>query len=768
LEAKNLEKSLLESLQDVSDTSAKSFVESESIKTLGVLEAVETLRSSSISQHPRVKIMLENYRNVLVNKGVPEYSVIGNFVNSLKEVEWDSKVKSIVENLSSKCEKYVREIEVSKVLDSIKASGQRKFYSDLYESLNQWMVSESKSSHLLVNDIKKYSFNPSVRNLINFLEVYENNSDSSRLSIPNVNNVESFVERNYSPISIKENKVAFFLGNSFFEGDQEGVKRISFNESLERHGELFVKLASICNKPNVRVDENGVNFSLGRKSFRISEGADSPHVYSGKKRIKFTSVNEMAKLVGLEVSSVAGYNDMSLVGDVVTVYENFGRIVELDFSKSVVSKIYEGLQINLFKWNNQIYLQKINNAMNENSVYPVTSIQAVKMVKEALRYDISEGLTEFLEGELRTKSILLNERDTVLESISKVEAGIEKVNQALTAPGMSKSAELLEAKKILERELKVLRNKWSAINEEIDSLETLYTSDFLAETEKFNIGDIVKIKESGDTGKIISIDGASGRYTVLTDAGKTGDFKIDEIADLESALNAAEEENKDSSEADFEEGGEESDFDSAEEVKESSMSEAPTKKKGSVEKQSQPNMVKAPEESSDAPMAHDLKNPKAANLAEAPKGQKNTEFKTKDADMGYNLDESDMPAGKNPQELSTAPGPSYERVHNGKSLKDLKGKQNLADAPGSRGRIILTFDGYHGYNIDESKGDIKDNPMMAKAPEGTKSGPMAHDLKNPEQMNLASAPGSKKGEVDYEVNDEMGYNLEESELLKKK
>jgi hypothetical protein len=169
-----------------------------------------------------------------------------------------------------------------------------------------------------------------------------------------------------------------------------------------------------------------------------------------------------------------------------------------------------------------------------------------------------------------------------------------------------------------------LRNKWSAINEEIDSLETLYTSDFLAETEKFNIGDIVKIKESGDTGKIISIDGASGRFTVLTDAGKTGDFKIDEIVDLESALNAAEEKNKDSSEEDFEEGGEESDFDSAEEVKESSMSEAPTKKKGSVEKQSQPNMVKAPEESSDAPMAHDLKNPKAANLAEAPKGQKNT------------------------------------------------------------------------------------------------------------------------------------------------
>jgi hypothetical protein len=45
---------------------------------------------------------------------------------------------------------------------------------------------------------------------------------------------------------------------------------------------------------------------------------------------------------------------------------------------------------------------------------------------------------------------------------------------------------------------------------------------------------------------------------------------------------------------------------------------------------------------------------------------------------------------------------------------------------------------------------------------------MAHDLKNPEQMNLASAPGSKKGEVEYEANDEMGYNLEESELLKKK
>ena len=40
------------------------------------------------------------------------------------------------------------------------------------------------------------------------------------------------------------------------------------------------------------------------------------------------------------------------------------------------------------------------------------------------------------------------------------------------------------------------------------------------EDAEFSIGNAVKVKESGDTGKIISVDGPSGSYTVRLPGSK--------------------------------------------------------------------------------------------------------------------------------------------------------------------------------------------------------------------------------------------------------
>jgi hypothetical protein len=200
--------------------------------------------------------------------------------------------------------------------------------------------------------------------------------------------------------------------------------------------------------------------------------------------------------------------------------------------------------------------------MKENSIYKVTGNQAVSMVKEFMRYDISEGLTEFLVGENKIKSIMVNDRDKVIDNISKVEEQINKLESLMSNnPLYSASPEIMKAKKLLEGELIFLREKWNQINIEISLSEStieLENSLEIFEDEKFNLGDFIKVKESGDTGKIISIDATSGRYTVLLDTGKTSDFLISEITDLEEALSQAAEDNSDSSEED----------DSEEEVKE--------------------------------------------------------------------------------------------------------------------------------------------------------------------------------------------------------
>ena len=164
---------------------------------------------------------------------------------------------------------------------------------------------------------------------------------------------------------------------------------------------------------------------------KLVEENENVEVYLGKDKLKFGDVAGLAKILGLESGSYFGVNESEAVHDTMVLYTNYSNIVELDFAKSITSNIYEGVSANLFKWNDQIYVQKINQAMNENSIYKVNGTQAVSMVKSYLRYDISEGLTDFLEGENKIKSVMINDRTKVLENISRVEGEISKIN-ALT------------------------------------------------------------------------------------------------------------------------------------------------------------------------------------------------------------------------------------------------------------------------------------------------------------------------------------------------
>jgi hypothetical protein len=238
----------------------------------------------------------------------------------------------------------------------------------------------------------------------------------------------------------------------------------------------------------------------------------------------------------MEIGSfIGGVNENAVVKDVIEIYKGLENIVELDFAKSIVSNIYEGVSINLLKHNNEIYLNRVNESMRENSLYKVNGTQAVQAVKEFLRYDISEGLTEFLEGDHKVKSIMVNDRTKVLENISKVELEIDKIESLIeSSTEYAQSEQIKSAHRLLSNELGILKEKWNQINNELKKLDFgISQSCDLNEDSAFDIGDYIKVKESGETGKIISIDGTSGRYTVLLDNGKTSDFIVNEIGFFE-------------------------------------------------------------------------------------------------------------------------------------------------------------------------------------------------------------------------------------------
>jgi len=675
-EIKENESNLVESLsQHISDPSARSFVETQGLNNLGILEGLDTLKGCGINQHPGFKMMAEKYSGLIKYKNIPETRLIHGFIHECSAFKWDSDVEQVVESIQNRAEKYSREIEIIKVLESIQNSANRSFYSELSDSLNEWIVSNDKSSALLAKNIQKWSFNPVVKNLINFLTINESKG-TGKLELPIVNQGESRVERIYTAAHISEGVSIFLIGNTLFEMSDNGLTKLGSN-GIKGLPNDYVNLISALAKTYVKVNEDGVFVNLGRSTVRLIEEDLEKSVYFNNKKIKFNTLNELGKYLSMEIGSfIGGVNENAVVKDVIEIYKGLENIVELDFAKSIVSNIYEGVSINLLKHNNEIYLNRVNESMRENSLYKVNGTQAVQAVKEFLRYDISEGLTEFLEGDHKVKSIMVNDRTKVLENISKVELEIDKIESLIeSSTEYAQSEQIKSAHRLLSNELGILKEKWNQINNELKKLDFgISQSCDLNEDSAFDIGDYIKVKESGETGKIISIDGTSGRYTVLLDNGKTSDFIVNEIVDLDTALSQAADKNS-------EENPE--DYDGEEEVKENTLNKSTL----SVEEQ-----VKI------------LKNLASGHGFSKAPGTKKGDIDIKVNDLqGYNLtmNETSKKEASSQDTYAKAPGDSKMG-----SQKNANPKGNLSSAPVAKGMVNGKTEGKDSFptNAPETKG----------------------------------------------------------------
>ena len=795
---------LNESLGNLADTdsSVAAFLKAQTVNNLGVFESLLAIRETGIYEHPSVKIVCEKYLHLLKSKNLPEFIVAESFSQEMKNFTWDTKIKSLVESIEEKIGSLKAEIEVSKTIYAISQNAGSDFYSPVTESLNKWLISENKSVSLLSKEISRWQFNPAVRNLLNTLSVFENNSE--KLNIP-IHNGNSSVRRVYSPVLVQGGKTTFSIGNNIFEGSSAGIKKLNRGEVAVLPAQYLSILESFY-APYVKVDEKGLNVYVGKNKFSLVEENESVGVYSNGQKMKFEDKTQLSKALALEISGSFGVNENKVIFDIINLYENFSQVVELDFAKRIESKLYEGAAVNLIKWQGKIFLNRINESMRDNSLYEVNGTQATNLVKEFLKYDISEGLTEFLEGESKVKSIMLNDRKRLMENIAIIEGELQKIESKMASnPLFANSPELQRAHNMLEQELNTLRQKWSAINEEISKIESSVVEiSNVNEDDKFNVGEYVKVKESGNTGKIISIDGTSGSYTVLMDNGKTGDFRVDEIVNLDDALATSGDEN-------------EAEAETQEELKEGTqpMAVAPGKAEmdkadKSTEAVMKKNISVAPSGKEDKAGKKDVENLKDANLEEAPEGsEKETKYKAfKDA--GYNLSEANdgdlatAPGGKDSstnmateweksgiKAMNLAEAPGKEEGDAGYEVKGIEAKENkpevmdidpeLASAPGDEKGKDLDYkvSSEMGYNVDEAADIMKTDQELAKAP-GKEEGNADYAVKvvkgdahNPEVMhidpNFAVAPEKgAKADTDLEVNTEMGYNLKEAiEYVKK-
>lgn len=492
--------------------------------SFGLVNTIAALKNSTFNDLPAGKILLEKYEYLLINKGISEAFIIEDLIGDLKSFSWENAVTPVLENVSNIFDNRRREIEVLKTYESIKNAPGRELFSDATIQMKTWLLSDTRSTDSLVHGIKRFGFNPMVRNLIGFLSIHESkNSGKFNIGFDNENCEVLSV---YSPIHVNENETMFFASEKFLKINEADGSLVECQEVPE---ELQNKAGMIVDR-DVKIENNKISLKLGNSKLDVVFEGETKTLYFDSKKI---NESDLPVAVSITTNNLLESSN-NKISKALFVAKTAEEIVDLDFGKKIRSKVYEGVEANIFKIKDKIYVQTVNPAMKLNKIYEANATQAINILKDFIKFDISESLTEFLQGEEAVLSVMKNDKKETLKNIELLENELRKIETIKTQNSLiAREKELIELQESIETEIQVLKDKWNQINLEISRFENKAKQvPSINEELGYPINTDIRIKRNGTKGKVIGVDGSSKTYTILFKEGKTGEYFFSDVENL--------------------------------------------------------------------------------------------------------------------------------------------------------------------------------------------------------------------------------------------
>lgn len=672
--------------------------------SLGLNHTILALRNTSLYDLPEGKIMLERYMNDLNIKGIPEVYLFESFLRDLSNFSWETNAKATLDNLEKVYEANVREILVLKTIADLRNSGGRELFSGLSESLTEWLMSPNRVSETLLFEMKKWAFTPAIKGLINNISLLESKS-ATKLTIKS-DNSNCEVKRIIAPSMVAESYTIHAVGGRFLKIGNGKLSIMEKNEVSKLPGRFLNSVSSLRGQ-DIKITENGVDFVAPRTKVSVVFENGEKNVYLNGRNMPLES---LGTTLSIEFRNYFG-NSAPIVERVMNMVKYSDELAELDFAKSIKSKVYEGVEANLFKVGKKIYVQRVNPGMKKNELFEANGNQTVNLVKEFIGFDISESLSEFLDGETRVKSIMYNDKKTIADNMKIVEGELFKIEGLIKGnPMVANAPEILAAKEMLANESEILKSRWNEINVEIERFEKGSKKIEINERGTYGIDTAIKIKRNGVKGTIIGINSNSKTYTVMTEKGGSGEYFFSDV------INVADEIEK----VDINPVVEGADIDNLKNMNLSNVLDKDTEKVVNKPSGTSAGTFTSKEIGGKDKMtggkkgAKDIENEKNMNLAT---------LKFKEA------------SGK-------TEGPT-----------GLQGKSNMAN--------ILGFKGGAGKAATkEVKGTSKEDNNMAKMPGGNAKGG-AKDINKESAMNLAKLPKGKAKTASKDIDNTKNMKLGE-------
>jgi len=440
----------------------------------------------------KLSVQENNLPQEIIDKGT-FFEAVQTIALQLRNYTNVNIVKDLVEESLNIIKENAVTISIKAAINAIHPKIDNKAFESVYNKLNE--LYEKDEAYLLENfvkDTKSISWVSEVQAIQATVNSINKQLDSTR---------EAVVEKVYSPVvENSDGSYTFYLDRSFYNLNESTLTRVD-----NTNGTL---LSIVSMMENFKFEDNSVS-AYGRNGKEMVIDLTEGKVLIEGAEVDHTNIDSFRNI--LLSTNFVNYNELYKVDEICSFIENIDTIKHLDFVTSLKSRVYEGVKVNIFKLEENLYINRINNKMRVNELSEAASaIDAQKMVSEYVNYDISNLVIEMIDSERKAAMELNSKKDAISETLSflkekkkDIESTIAKIGES---EDLNKAIDLIDNEIVIkEKELQEVFDKITGRVQEKKSPEDLgfVEAEVVKPFDGFSKGDSVYVnaEEYTEAGK---------------------------------------------------------------------------------------------------------------------------------------------------------------------------------------------------------------------------------------------------------------------------
>ena len=391
-------------------------------------ESIKNIMNSDAKSNKKLVETLEQYKGAL-NQGLYEERLYESFIKNITPFNYLKSVDKELKRLEKVAEDHQVSINVTKILEEMYTTNSYYILPLIEEDACRFIKNPTDiNCNQLKAALVSFASDPYCRAIMEELECFNDEpsfllndktmtiKDRAKLIKEHAN-----ISNIYSPVQyVKENECVFNANGQFYVKKGNTLAKLS-EEYVPELSENFIALCQLVNDPRVVINEDHITLLGNNKIANIYESYID---INGNKE----SIESVRDLGNMQLKYDFDNNFFIMTS---CLAENFDNIANINFAKHIALNEDEGVNIDLFNLNGNIFVNTVNEAMLKTTFYHnVNPIQCRNLINNHMGINVSYLFEELIPSQDKLYLKLNETKDEYEASIAKYEATIEKLKKA--------------------------------------------------------------------------------------------------------------------------------------------------------------------------------------------------------------------------------------------------------------------------------------------------------------------------------------------------